>query len=421
MRCSVTLHDINLFVYNLALVPVIFFSSLFIFLALLNIAIDRERSRKAKLDFFPFVTIQVPSFNDPVAERCVDACRKFRYPQDRFEIMILDDSTDERISSRLARYAGRHRNVRFVHRETREGYKPGALKDAMHLVRGEIIVLFDADFVPAPDFLERVVPPFKDPKVAIVQGRQGFSNAKKNLIARFARYLLLVHHLIIMPINNKMNTVFFCGTAGAIRKSAIEAAGGWNTKSITEDSDLSVKILAKGYRTVYLPFETPSEVPITLEAFIKQQMRWCFGGIRVFFDHKKELFGGGRLTIRQRLMITYLTLGNLIAPVVILMTVAGFLGWVSGDLRLFGVPDVIDFFLKFFYTAGFLIMGALALYKRRELTEFPHLLLAAFSVSLVLSVANTVAVYKAVFRKDQPLFAKKTSWICTPKTGNEKF
>jgi len=417
-----TPHDLTLLLYNLALLPVIFFSILFIMLTVLSLYADRRPARKEKRTYFPRVTVQVPSFNDPVAIRCLKACLKLRYPKEKLQIMVVDDSTNKETATVLKAFSRKHQLL-YIHRDNREGYKPGALKEAMPLVTGEIIVIFDADFIPKKEFLERIVQPFKDPKVAIVQGRQEFLNAKKNLVTRFASYLLIIHHQILMPINHSINTVFFCGTAGAIRKSAIEAVGGWNTHSITEDSDLSVKILSKGYRTVYLPVETPSEVPETIEDFVKQQMRWCFGGLRVFFDHKREILYRKGLTLKQRFMISFMTLGNLVAPVVILMTLAGFAGWFIGnDPRLFGLGDILTFILKFLYTAGFLVMGAVALWKRRTIREFPQLLLAAFSISLILVFANSVAVYKALFRKEQPLFGSaKNSWVCTPKTGNERF
>lgn len=417
-----TPHELTLILYNLALLPVVFFSVLFLIITIISIGIDREEpARRRKLTRHPFITVQLPTFNDPIAVRCLEACLKFTYPKERFEIMVVDDSTDTRTSRLLARYAKRHANVSFHHRDNREGYKPGALKEVHPHVKGEIIVIFDADFVPQKDFLQRIVAPFEDDRVAIVQARQGFLNLEKNLITRFAAYLLQVHHYIIMPINARINSVFFCGTAGALRKSAIEEVGGWNVESITEDSDLSVRLLAKGYRTAYLKFETPSEVPVTIESFIKQQMRWCFGGVRVFCDHIRTILFRRGLTLSQRAMITYLTLGNLVAPAVILMTIAGFMGWFSGDLQLFAFGDIIEFLLKFVYTAGFLIMGFVMLVKRRAPSEFPKLVLAAFSISLILAFANSVAVYKAIFRKEKPLFGRSSSWICTPKTGNKRY
>lgn len=410
-----TPHEITLVVYNLTLLPVVFFSALFFMLSVLNLFVDKPVKVK-KSSYQPSVTVQIPSYNDPIAAKCIEACLQFTYKN--YDILILDDSTDKKTAKLLKSYA-KHPNVTYIHRENRRGYKPGALQDAMPHVKGDIIVIFDADFVPQKDFLERIVTPFKDEKVAIVQGRQGFINKDFNLISRFAAYTLMIYHTIVMPINNKANTVMFCGTAGAIRKSALMAVGGWNAKSVTEDSDLSVKILSKGYKSVYMPFETPSEVPVTLEVFLKQQMRWCYGMIRVWIDHMGEILYKRGLTIRQRLMITYITLGNLIAPVVVIMTIAGFSGWFVGDPQLMTMSELSKFVITIFYTAGFLVMGAVALYKYRSLKEFPHMLLSTFAISMILAVANTVAIFKAVFMKDKPLFAKQNnSWICTQKQGN---
>jgi cellulose synthase/poly-beta-1,6-N-acetylglucosamine synthase-like glycosyltransferase len=416
-----TPYEMTLILYNAALLPVLFFSILFILLTLVSIFLDPRRkqrlARAPKLKRYPFITVQVPTFNDPIALRCLEACLNFTYPKHRYEIMIIDDSTKTETVAALQAFAKRHKNVSFFHRKNREGYKPGALRAAHPHVKGELLTLFDADFVPRKDFLQRIAKPFEQENVAIVQGRQGFLNLKENLVTRWAAYLLQVHHYIVMPINNKVNSVFFCGTAGAIRKSAMDSVGGWNQESITEDSDLSVRLLAEGWQNVYLDVETPSEVPNTIEAFVKQQMRWCFGNTRVFFDQWKLILYKRGLTLGQRLMITYFTLGNLVAPVVILMTIAGFMGWFSGELTLFGLNDVAEFFLKFFYTAGFLVMGFVMLFKRRAPGEFGHLLLAAISLGLILAAANSVAVYKAIFQKEKPLFGNKNSWICTPKEG----
>jgi cellulose synthase/poly-beta-1,6-N-acetylglucosamine synthase-like glycosyltransferase len=417
-----TPYEISLLLYNIALIPVMIVSLVFLFITLLSIFFNDPIIPKKKKEITPFVTVQIPSFNDTVAVKCVESCLKLDYPKNKFEIMILDDSTDVKTQKLLKAYEKKYPGfVRYVHRENRHGYKPGALKDAMHLVKGEIIVIFDADFEPKPDFLKKIVAPFEDKKVAVVQGRQGFSNADTNLVSKFASYLLKIHHSILMPINNKANTVFFCGTAGAIRKSALLEAGGWNTDSITEDTDLSVKILAKGYKNVYLKIETPSEVPVTIEAFIKQQVRWTFGNMRVFLDHYKLILFSKKLKLKQKFMITFLTCGNLIAPLVLIMTIAGMLGWFLGEPQLFQLAQLQEFFIKIFYTAGFFIMAIVMLYRDKNLKQFPSFVLASISLSIILAVANTIAVFKAIFMKNKPLYANNNSWVCTPKQGNHNY
>lgn len=407
--------ELTLMLYNLTLVPVIFLSVLFLILSLVGLMVDaRKKKSYPKLTELPFISVQVPTFNDPIAARCVEHCMKLDYPREKFEIMIIDDSTNVETQKLLQKYAIDNEGfVKFIHRDNRQGYKPGALKDAMPQTRGEIIVIFDADWTPQPDFLKKIIKPFANPNVAIVQSRQGYLNHETNLITRFAAYTLMAFHTLILPINDKINAVFFCGTAGAIRRSAMEKVGGWNIESLTEDADLTVRLLLAGYETVYLKFETPSEVPDTFESYIRQQMRWTYGGVRVFLDYKKEILLSKKLKLSQKIMLSFSTLIHFITPVIILMTIFGFVSWFIGDPKLMNLMDFADFILRFFYTAGFLIFGFFALAKLRRLREFPHLVKASFTLGLVLATSITYATYKAVRNQ-------KLSWYCTPKVANNQ-
>lgn len=408
--------SVALFMYNLTLVPIVFFSVLFLILAFINLLLENKKEQKFKeLKKLPFITVQIPTYNDPVAERCVRHCMKFIYPKDKYEIIIADDSTNVQTQNLLAGIAEQNAGfVKYVHRNNRYGFKAGALKNSMKYARGEFILIFDADWMPKKDFLKKIIKPFSDPKVAIVQTRQGFYNKNSNLITRFAAYSLMIYHTIIMPINNKINCVFFCGTAGAIRKSAFKRVGGWNLNSLTEDSDLTVNLLLNGYKTVYLDFETQSEVPATFESFLKQQMRWCYGNARIFFENASKLLFKRGITLKQRAMIIFVTLGNVAAPFVFVMTIAGFSGWFFGEPELFSISDVITLVTRFLITAGFLIIGIITLYKNKILREFPYLILSAFTMGIVLAVANSIAFTKAAFNK-------QLSWFCTSKEANNKF
>ncbi len=408
----ISAYDLTLMIYNLTLLPIIFFSLLFLTLSILNMALKEKKVKYTKPVEFPFISVQIPTFNDPIAERCIKKCMNFDYPRDKYEIVIVDDSTNKETQVLLKKFADENPDfIKFIHRENREGYKPGALKNAMRITKGEIIVVFDADWIPNSYFLKKISEPFADPEVAIVQTRQGFYNKDTNLVTRFAAYTLMIYHTIVMPINNAINCVFFCGTAGALRRSAFDEVGGWNTHSITEDSELSVNLLLKGYKTKYLPMETPSEVPDTFESFIKQQMRWCYGNARVFFDNASRILFTNKLSWKQKLMIMYITLGNVIAPIVVMMTFFGFSGWFLGDPSVFQVSDLITFLSRFLITAGFIIVGIITLKKQKLLKEWTYLILCAFTVGLVLAVSNSFAFIKAVFNQ-------KLSWYCTPKIDN---
>ncbi|MEM4259614.1 MAG: glycosyltransferase [Candidatus Woesearchaeota archaeon] len=408
-------YDLTLYVYNLTLLPMIFFSILFIILVLLNLFLDNKKKQYCNnVKYTPFVSVQIPIYNDPIALRCIKKCMEFDYPKDKYEIILVDDSSNVKTQKLLKDLAERNSGfLKYIHRDSREGFKAGALKNAMSITKGEIIVIFDSDWIPKKDFLKRIVKPFSNPKVAIVQTRQGFYNRQNNLITRFAAYLLMIYHTIIMPINNKINCVFFCGTAGAIRRKYFEEVGGWKLYSLTEDSDISVKLLMKGYKTIYIDMETPSEVPATLENFVKQQMRWCYGNARVFFDNSFKILFEGKLSLKQRFMIIFITLANISAPFVLLMTLFGFGGWFLGDPKLFEVQDIYTFFLRFVYTAGFLLMGFVTLYKQKLLKEFPYLILSGLTLGLVVAVANTIAFSRAIFNNH-------LGWYCTPKQHNTK-
>ena len=408
-----TPHEFTLFIYNLSLLPIIFFSVLFLFLTVMRLFIGNGKIEPyKKIGDLPFISVQIPAYNDPVAERCIKKCMEFDYLRGKYELIIADDSTNPETIALLSKFADKNPGfVKYVHRNNRGHFKPGALKNAMSVTKGELIVIFDADWIPAKDFLRTVIQPFSDPQVAIVQTRQGFYNQSTNMISRFASYLLMIYHTIVLPINNKLNCVFFCGTAGALRRSAFEEVGGWNTESVTEDSELSVKLLIKGYKSVYLDYETPSEVPDTFESFIKQQMRWCYGNARVFFDNALAILFKKGLNIKQRILIIFTTLSNSSTIFVVLMTFFGFAGWFLGELKLFTFSDFIQFWSKLFVTAGFIFAGLVTLYKRNRLNEAKYLILSVFTMGIVISVANAIAFTKAVFNK-------KLHWFCTPKAAN---
>jgi len=405
-----TPHEITLLFYNIAVLPVVFLSVLFLILVFINLVV-RKKEEHAPLAEYPFVTVQVPAYNDPVAARCIEHCLAFDYPADKYEIAICDDSTDISTQNILKAFAEKHANIKYFHRTNRNGFKAGALRDAMPHCKGEIISIFDADWLPPKDFLKIITAPFADPKVAIVQARQGFYNMRTNLITRFASYTLMMYHTIIMPINNRINCVFFCGTAGALRRSAFESVGGWNTTSITEDSDLSVRLLLKGHKSVYLDYEILSEVPETFEGFIKQQMRWVYGNARVFFDNWRSILFRKGLTPWQRLMIMFVTLSNGSSFIVLLMTAAGLSGWFTGTPQLITLSDMTRMLSNFAVTGGFIFAGTFTLAKQRQLREMPHLILSCLSLGLLLAGASAIAFGKASMNR-------RMHWFCTPKAAN---
>jgi cellulose synthase/poly-beta-1,6-N-acetylglucosamine synthase-like glycosyltransferase len=243
----------------------------------------------------PKVTVQLPMFNEMyVAERIIETVAEMDYPRDKFQIQVLDDSTDETkdiIANKCAEVVARGINIQHVHRTDRTGYKAGALDDAMDKVEGEFIAIFDADFVPSKDFLLRTIPYFQSDNVGVVQTRWGHLNKDYSLLTELQAFGLNGHFAIEQGGRNVSgHYINFNGTAGVWRRSTIDDAGGWEHDTITEDLDLSYRAQMKGWRFVYLEeVESPAELPITMSALKSQQHRWMKGGAEVFIKMWKRL------------------------------------------------------------------------------------------------------------------------------------
>jgi glycosyltransferase involved in cell wall biosynthesis len=220
-----------------------------------------------------------------VADRLIDAATRIDYPADRLEIQVLDDSTDATSSIARARCeASREQglDVVYLHREARHGYKAGALAAGMAVAKGELILIFDADFVPRPGIVRELVHFFTDPAVGMVQARWAHLNQGRSLLTRCQAMLLDGHFVIEHSARNRSGRFFnFNGTAGMWRKSAIIDAGGWQHDTITEDMDLSYRAQLAGWRFVYAPqLSAPAELPAEMNSFKGQQYRWAKGSVQ---------------------------------------------------------------------------------------------------------------------------------------------
>lgn len=234
----------------------------------------------------PRVTIQIPLYNEPrVAIRIIDAVAAVDWPDDKLQIQILDDSNDETrtiTAEREAYWASKGRDIKVIRRNSRKGYKAGALAAGLERATGDFIAVFDADFVPKPDFLRKTMPCFAEERVGMVQARWGFLNEGYSWLTRLQALLLSAHFGVEHAVRCGRGLFFnFNGTAGVWRKSAITSAGGWQSDTVTEDLDLSYRAQLAGWRFVYLhDVEVPSELPVNLSDFRCQQERWSKGAIQ---------------------------------------------------------------------------------------------------------------------------------------------
>ena len=235
-------------------------------------------------DELPFITIQLPVFNEQyVVERLVDQIVKLDYPKDKYEIHLLDDSTDETIEisrKKVEEYKAKGFNIDLIHRTDRSGYKAGALKEAMHRAKGNFIAIFDADFLPRTDFLKATIPYFNNPKTGLVQTRWEHINEGYSVLTRLQAMQLNVHFTVEQQGRKAGNCLLqFNGTAGVWRRSCIEDAGGWEADTLTEDLDLSYRAQLKGWDISYLEkFGSPAELPAEMNGLKSQQFRWMKGG-----------------------------------------------------------------------------------------------------------------------------------------------
>jgi len=259
-------------------------------------AIKQHFYQKIAAADWPRVTIQLPIFNECyVVERLIKAICRLDYPRELLEIQVLDDSTDETVNIAQAVVGDMKLqgvDIVYYHRRDRQGYKAGALKDGLKIAKGELVGIFDADFVPNPNFLKESVPYFMDAEVGMLQARWGHINSDYSLLTR-AQSMGIDGHFGVEQASRAWSGFFlnFNGTAGVWRKKTIEDAGGWQADTLTEDLDLSYRAQLRGWKLCFAPnVVCPAEVPVTINAFKSQQHRWAKGSIQTAKKNLGKLF-----------------------------------------------------------------------------------------------------------------------------------
>lgn len=268
-----------------------------------------------QLVHLPKVTIQIPIFNERnVADRIIDQSVKMDYPAGLLQIQVVDDSTDDTyglIANKVAMYQRRGIDIQHIHRVDRSGFKAGALRDAMSEATGEFIAIFDADFLPPIDFLEKTIHYFSNPQLAMLQTRWAHLNLESNRLTRTQAMMLDSHFALEQQIRYASDKLFnFNGTAGIWRVEAIIDAGHWSADTLTEDLDLSYRAQLRGWDMIYVnDIECPAELPSNIRAFKSQQHRWAKGGIQVM----KKMLGtiwSSNFSIAKKSEATFHLLNN---------------------------------------------------------------------------------------------------------------
>ncbi len=364
---------------------------------------------------WPLVTVQLPIYNERyVIERLIEAVARFDYPRELLDIQVLDDSTDETCEVARACVEKHHAlglPIRYLHRADRTGFKAGALLEGLKVSQAEFVAIFDADFVPSPDFLRRTVPYFADEKIAMVQTRWTYLNRGYSALTN-VESILLDGHFVIEHGARSRNGVFFNfnGTAGIWRRAAIDDAGGWEHDTLTEDTDLSYRAQLRGWRFLYIPdIECASELPVEMNSFKSQQARWAKGLMQTAIKILPRILRSNE-PLGVKAEATFHLTANVSYPLMVLfsalllpaMIVRFYQGWFQMlliDLPLFLAASCS--------VSGFYLAAQRALYPRkwyRSILYIPFVM----AVGIGLSVRNAKAVLEA-------LFGIKSEFARTPK------
>jgi cellulose synthase/poly-beta-1,6-N-acetylglucosamine synthase-like glycosyltransferase len=376
---------------------------------------NRTTEPEQKFSELPRVTVQLPIFNEQyVVDRLLQAVCRLEYPREKLEIQLLDDSTDETVTvarGLVEHYAAQRYPITYHHRTNRAGYKAGALHEGLKTATGEFVAIFDADFVPPPDFLLRTIHHFTEPGVGMVQTRWTHINRNYSFLTE-VEAILLDGHFVLEHSGRARNNVFFNfnGTAGIWRRQAIDDAGGWEHDTLTEDTDLSYRAQLKGWKFVYRQdVECPAELPVEMTAFKTQQARWAKGLIQTGKKILPRVLKSDQ-PFRVKLEAWYHLTANLSYPLMVVLSVlllpAMVIRFYQGWFQMLYI-DIPLFLASTFSISSFYLVSQRELFPRtwpRAILYLPFLM----ALGIGLTVTNTRAVLEA-------LIGKQTAFARTPK------
>lgn len=422
---ELTLVTIGKIIFYICMTPLIIYSAKYFFFGFSSLFVKEKKSRFSGNGHLPTVSINIPVYNDPIVVECIKSCLQFDYPKEKYDVLVADDSNDETVALLEKLHKETNQGFKIIRRGERKGFKAGALNEALKHSKGDIVVIFDSDYILDAGFLKEIVAPFADEKVGFVQTRWDYTNPDKNRVSRLAMTSYTAFHMCSMPVEEKIGTAIFCGTGGAMRRKLLQSIGGWNEKSIAEDLDVTIRMLKSGYKQVYLPHvKAKGEVPSTLASYVKQQQRWAYGTTMVMKEQLMKIFRSN-MSRRQKFDMFFLTSGFLVFPFILGVTISTLFvmsAWFGPNTagNLFNAAELtksislamsdlssLDGLALLILSSGYIFECAIALIKQkryRDLTIIPYI----FVVGLVVQVTNTVAVIKA-------MFGMKHSFYRTPK------
>jgi cellulose synthase/poly-beta-1,6-N-acetylglucosamine synthase-like glycosyltransferase len=376
----------------------------------------RAKGNEVSISQLPMVTIQLPLYNEKyVSSRLIDAVCNMDYPKDRLEIQVLDDSEDDSREAVLASVQKKRLkgfNIHHISRQDRSGFKAGALRMGMQYAKGEFIAIFDADFVPPPEFLKMSLRYFSDSRVGLVQSRWGHMNENYSTLTEAQALSLDLHFLIEQ--NAKSSThlfVNFNGTAGVWRTSCIKDAGGWHTGTLVEDMDLSFRAQMKGWRLLFVKdIVVSAELPVQMNAAKRQQFRWAKGTTQLALKLLGELLLSKRIPVDTKFQAFIQLTRHVIYPMFLAQFILFpiLLNTDNTPYRMAFSPFLGLFFYMLLGPVAYMYIIRRLWPKRWASKARQYWILLFFATGI--SVNNTIAVFDAIL-------GKRNEFLRTPKFG----
>ena len=418
------LESIVIFIYSLALVFIFAYA-----LAQLNLLFNYLRAKRKRReepcfdmnnpDEVPVVTIQLPVYNELyVMDRLLDNIAQIDYPREKLEIQVLDDSTDESFAQ-TTRHIEKLResglDIKQMSRSDRSGYKAGALKEGLKTARGEYIAIFDADFLPQPDWLKRTIPYFKNEEIGVVQTRWGHINRDYSVLTRVQAFALDAHFTLEqVGRNSRGHFINFNGTAGIWRKACILDAGNWEGDTLTEDLDLSYRAQLNKWKFKYLEdVETPAELPVVISAARSQQFRWNKGGAENFRKMARKVLQNQNTSSKTKIhgilhllnstmFLNIFIVAILSIPILYIKNEYEHLKWYFYVMSFFVISTII-FFGCYWFTFRSIYGGGF-----KNFIKYTGMFFTFFSIAMGFSLHNSIAVLEGHL-------GKRSEFIRTPK------